>query len=779
MEIDGLTDAEVSQRIKNGQINRAYKDQVKSYGQIIKEHVFTYFNGLNVFLAFLIILSGKWLNMTFIGVVFINTIIGIIQEFKVKRSIDKLKIINAQKAHVIRNGKLQDIDIHELVIDDLVKISAGEQIVCDLEVVDTDFCEMNEAILTGESHPVGKKRGDEILGGTFVSSGEALAKVIRVGEDVYSATLVKKAKHGHRASSQMMDTIQKIIKILSIIIIPVGLLLFRSQYFANKDHAMAIVKTVAGVVGMIPEGLVLLTSLAFVLGVGRLAKKNALVQQMEAIEALARINVLCLDKTGTITTGDLNVIKYISLDDKKDANVLGACAHQSIVNNATQEALKAYFKDNGKYHVTSLIPFSSERKYSGYQLDDGLTYLIGAPDYLLDERYEKQVAYYMKKGYRVLAVTYGTGAHHETYHPLGLIVLNDIIKPDARDTFAFFKKENVKLCIISGDHPDTIARVCMQAGLEDIHACDATQLPDSVEEMAKVINRYNVFGRVKPEQKELIVKAYQQGGYVTGMVGDGVNDVLAIKEADCGIAMANGADAAKSAAHIVLLDSNFSSMTAVVKEGRTIIANIERVSSLYLTKTIYSTCLSLIFAVVGMTYPFTPFQLSIISGFAIGYPSFLITLEKDVKVSSQGFLNHVMSTALPCALTIVTFVTGTLIATAIFGLPQKVFLSYSYVITVFISFIVLVKVCRPFNWYRLFIFLLCASPVAFVINFLSGYLSIYPLTSKRMIYILPFLAASILVENLYARMIHHCTERHTFSIAKDKLVKHCHLPKKK
>lgn len=773
MDYRGLTAQEVEEREAEGKVNKAYKDEVKSYGQIIREHVFTYFNAINVFLALLIILSGKWLNMTFIGVVFVNTLIGIAQEFKVKRSIDKLRIINAQKCHVYRDGKLVTIPIHELVLDDIVSISAGEQIAADLTVLDTSYIEMNEAILTGESDAVEKKRGDEILAGTFVASGTAVAKVIRVGADVYSAKLTQKAKHGHRASSEMMDTIQSIIKVLSIIIIPVGLLLFRSQYFANRDVSTAIVKTVAGVVGMIPEGLVLLTSLSFVIGVGRLAKKNALVQQMEAIEALARIDVLCLDKTGTITTGELQVCDYIPLDDNDCEKEIGACVHATTDNNATQEALQAYFKDPGDIHVQSLVPFSSARKYSSYTLDDGRTFKIGAPDYLLDDRFDKQVQSYMKKGYRVLAVI----LQKEKAIPAGLIVLKDVIKPDARDTFAFFEKEDVRLCIVSGDHPDTVARVCHLAGLKHIAAIDATTLPDDPDELAEIVDQHNVFGRVKPEQKELIVKAYQRKGYVTGMVGDGVNDVLAIKEADCGIAMANGADAAKSAAHIVLLDSRFSSMQAIVQEGRTIIANIERVSSLYLTKTIYSTLLSILFSIIGRSYPFTPFQLSIISGFAIGYPSFLITLEKNVHVASQGFLNHVLKTALPCALTIVTFVAGILAVVTGLGLSEKIFLSYSYIVTIFISFIVLAKVCLPFNKYRLFIFILCASPVAFVINFLSDYLSIAPLTSHVMIYIIPILFLSLVVEELYSNGIHWCMKHHVFRSLKNHVNKYLKIPK--
>lgn len=766
----GLTSSQVKERLDHHQVNRSRHKTSKGYMQIVREHTLTYFNGLNLFLAFLIILSGKYLNMTFIGVVLSNMLIGIAQEFKVKQTIDRLKIVNTAHVQVIRDGQMRDIDPRDLVMDDLVFVASGTQIAADLEVVETSYCEMNESLLTGESDPVKKQKGDELLAGTFVSAGQAYAKVMRVGDDVYATQLAHQARHGHRAASEMKDTIEKIIKVLSIIIIPVGLLLFRSQYFANNNISNAIVKTVAGVVGMIPEGLVLLTSLSFVLGVGRLARKRALVQQMEAIEALARVDVLCLDKTGTITTGDLKVEEVVPLNTSLEmvTAIMQSISHESDVQNATQNALKAYFTALADKHVTKAIPFSSERKYSGYELDGKQAYLLGAPEFLChDPALLQRVTHYSANGLRVLMlgqVPSLTDPSEMT--PLALIVMSDVIKEDCQETFAFFDKEDVSLRIISGDHPLTVERVCKQAGLKHPHAIDASSLPDDEEALAKMVEDYNVFGRVRPEQKEKLVHAFQKNGHVTAMVGDGVNDVLAIKESDCGIAMANGADAAKSAAHIVLLDSNFFSMVEIVKEGRTIIANIERVCSLYLTKTLYSTMLSIFFSISGKTYPFTPFQLSIISGFAIGYPSFFITLEKDVKVASKGFLNHVIKTALPCALAITTMVIFVTLGAHLLHLSHNVMLSYSYLITVFVSFIVLLKICLPFNAYRLFIFLLCASPVLFVINFLSHYLSILPLFNRAMLMVLPMLGVSLFIEEAYARMIHLCVKYHVVTYLK-------------
>lgn len=774
MEYHGLNQDEVNERIRHHQVNIVKDDRSKSYRQIIKDHTLTYFNALNIFLAFLIILSGKFVNMTFIGVVFVNTIIGIIQEFKVKSTIDQLKIVTTKHVKTFRDGELKDLNVDELVLDDVIKVEAGEQIACDLKVLETSFIEMNESLLTGESVPVVKKVDDEILAGTFVASGSAICQVIRVGNDVYSTKLSAKAKRGNKAASEMRDTIDRIIKVLSILIIPVGLLLFRSQYFANKNISNAIVKTVAGVVGMIPEGLVLLTSLSFVLGVGRLAKKRALVQQMEAIEALARVDVLCLDKTGTITTGAIHVEEVKSLHNTSNEailNVMNIISFESDVHNATQEALKGYFTKQSESHVLDALPFSSRRKYSGYHLDNGKTYLLGAAEMLTkDPQILREVEDYAKNGLRVLMLTEAKDFEGTQIKEMALILMSDEIKSDAKETFDFFHQEDVSLRILSGDHPATVTRVLNRLGRQNIQAIDARELPDHEDELAKVVDHYQVFGRVKPEQKEMIVHAFQKSGHITGMVGDGVNDVLAIKEADCGIAMANGADAAKSAAHIVLMDSNFSSMIEIVKEGRTIIANIERVSSLYLTKTIYSACLSLLFGILGRVYPFTPFQLSIISGFAIGYPSFFIALEHDVKVSSKGFLAHVLKTALPCALTIVTYVTFLVIAQGLLGYSEKLFLSYSYIVTIFVSFIVLFKVCYPMNAYRLLIFLLCSVPVFFVVNFLSHYLSIYALLDRHMLYVLPVLASTIFVCGLYTRVINLFVKYHIVGNVKQRLL---------
>lgn len=747
-ELKGLSQQEVKERIEQGQVNYTGQSISKTKKEIVKQHTLTYFNFLNIFLSVLIMISGQLQNLTFIGVMVANTILGIIQEFKVKKTIDKLSVVTVEKVKTLRDGQLIDVPVEELVMDDIIFLQTGNQIGTDCQVVENHALEINESLLTGESVPVKKKENDEIYAGTFVVAGSGYAKVIRVGNANYSTKLVNQAKHKNLASSEMRDSIEKIIKVMSIIIVPVGILLFRAQYKAMpNDFNTALVKTVGGVIGMIPEGLVLLTSLSFVLGVGRLAKKKALVQQMESIEALSRVDVLCLDKTGTITTGELKVKHIVPISDQYTremiCDIMGSFAFLVDDINPTQKALMNYFTKNDKYHKKSEVPFSSERKYRAITFDDDRSFVLGAPEFLTDNKeILDQVSGYSEFGLRVLLLgeaDYLEEGHYHSLIPVCLITISDIIKEDAHDTFDYFKSQGVSIKVLSGDNPLTVSRVCTLAGLDNANNyMDASTLPDTVDEMKQVLGETCVFGRVKPEQKQLIIKAFQENGHVVGMVGDGVNDVLAIKDADCGIAMANGADAAKQAAHIVLLDSNFSSMKEIVNEGRVIIANIEKVSSLYLTKTIYSTILSLIFGFFCLTYPFTPFQLSLVSGMAIGLPSFIITLEHDTTMSSKGFLTHVIHTALPCALSVVVLVLFNFLLKWVFFLNAKYFSTYSFLVTIFISFIVLFKVSKPLNFLRKFNIGLNILLTIGCLYAIPTYFYMYPITDLRVIIVVAF-----------------------------------------
>lgn len=639
-------------------------DASRSRWDIIASHTFTYFNFLNLVLAGLVILSGQQKNMLFIGIVVTNALIGIIQELKVKKLIDALSVVTATKARLVYlkdegkdkdpwpAGEIREVLIEELKVGDIIRVSLGDQIPVDCETVYSQGLEVNESLLTGESLAVLKQEGDTLYSGSSVVAGTAIGRVIHVGEDSYATKLVKRAKTKRRATSEMQIAIKRIIKYVGYVIFPIGLVLFYIQrQVAQNTVSDSLVNTVAGVLGMIPEGLVLLTSISFILGVGRLAKKNALVQEMEAIEALARVDVLCMDKTGTITTGELKVESVISLGHTPDGiidKMMGGISHAFEEMNNTTQALRAYFAKTEDLEVVDKIPFSSKRKCMGITiLQEGVRkqYFLGAPEYLTENREVLQKAgHFAEEGMRVLLLV-GEGRK-----PMALVVLSDIIKEDAPETFRFFREKDVDIKILSGDNPVTVSAVGKRAGLNDADRwVDARDLPDDIEKLRAEIHKYTVFGRVSPEKKQLIVKTLEEEDKVTGMVGDGVNDVLALKDADCGIAMASGSDAAKQSAHIVLLDSDFSSMKEIVKEGRTIISNIERVSTLYLTKTLYSVMLCVLFIILGKSYPFIPIQLSLIGATAIGIPSFVLALEQHEDTIPRGFLRNVLRISLPAA----------------------------------------------------------------------------------------------------------------------------------
>lgn len=679
---------------------------IRTKAQIIRSHTLTYFNFLNLILAVLVLISGQYKNMLFMGIVVSNSLIGIVQELKVKSLIDRLAVITATKAKRIQGKNIEEIPIEQIQRKDHLAISTGDQIVADCLVLTSEGLEVNESLLTGESLPVLKQAGDTLHSGSFVVAGSGTGEVIRTGEDCYASKLVKKAQTKRRATSEMQDAIKKIIRYVSYAIIPIGIALFSIQYYrAGNTLSNSLVSTVAGVLGMIPEGLVLLTSVSFILGVGRLARKKALVQEMEAIEALARVNVLCLDKTGTITTGELSVEKVIPLQSSTNeiTSIMGGLAFAFSESNATNDALRKYFSPNYDLKITNQVPFSSTRKYMGISTK-GNNYILGAPDFLTTEKSVlTEVSKYSQQGLRVLllcscSVLCQRREDLSQTTPLGLIVLADCIKTDARETFRFFYKQGVDVKIISGDNAATVSYVGQEAGIPKADAyIDATTLPSDPVLLAEEVNKYTVFGRVTPEQKQEIVKAFQANGSIVGMVGDGINDVLALKDADCGVSMANGADAAKHAAHIVLMDSDFASMPAIAKEGRTIIANIERVSALYLTKTIYSVLLCVIFIIIGKSYPFIPIQLSLIGGTAIGIPSFLLALERHDEVTTSGFLRHVLRISLPSAISLVLLLCGIQICRPIFAWSDILVRTLNMLIGGAVSITVVGLVCRPWN----------------------------------------------------------------------------------
>lgn len=761
----GLTQAQVEKRIRLGRVNDTGENIFKTKKEIIKDHTLTYFNFLNLALGCLILISGQIKNITFMGVIIINSLIGIAQEMKVKNLVDKLSVITASKARVIRDEKEQEIPIQEVVVDDVMLVSTGDQICADSVVLESNGLEVNESMLTGESKPVRKKAGDRLMSGSFLTAGTAVVQVVHVGEDNYAYQLMKKAKTKKRATSEMQTTIKRIIKVVGVVIIPVGILLYLSQRNASgANFSDALVSTVAGVIGMIPEGLVLLTSISFILGVGRLAKKRALVQEMEAIEALARVNVLCLDKTGTITTGKLEVVNVLGVNGTEESRVEQVMNHLAFafddVNN-TQEALMAYFVRRENWTVKEKIPFSSDRKYRAIRYAAEGCFVLGAPDFLIEDDAElkEQVDRFSEEGLRVLLL----GTCEEIYPedgrvtgvtPIGLIVISDCIRPEAMDTFRYFREQNVDIKVISGDNPVTVSQIAVKAGLEGGERyVDASTLPSDPRELAEVVGQYSVFGRVKPEQKQQLVRAYQANKKVVGMVGDGVNDVLALKDADCGIAMAAGSDAAKQVAHIVLLDSNFACLKNIVSEGRTIITNIERVSSLYLTKTIYSMILCILFIVMQREYPFIPIQLSWMSTVAIGIPSFILTLERTEAVNSSGFLRYVMRYALPTALTMVVSMLMIQLFRPFWGQDDVLTSTMNLLIGTAVSMILVARVCQPMNLLRR---TLC---ISIVVIFLAGilvapgFLGIYPIFRWEVAFVIPMICMTYQLTGLFSWMV--------------------------
>lgn len=778
---EGLTSLEAEQRKEQGLVNVTDNNIFKTKKEIIITHTVTYFNFLNLFLGILVLISGQYKNITFMGVIIINSIIGIFQEMKVKKLVDQLSVITASKARVIRDGKEQEILIDEVVMDDLVVVENGGQICADCIVLESDSIEVNESMLTGESKPVRKSAGDKLLSGSFLVAGTGVGKVEHVGEENYAAELARKAKTKKRATSEMQRSIKRIIKVLGVLIIPIGILLYRSQInVSGATFSESLVGTVAGVIGMIPEGLVLLTSVTFILGVGRLAKKRALVQEMEAIEALARVNVLCLDKTGTITTGDLEVVDLVAVGGEgleRLEQVMNEMSYAFDDINNTQKALMKRFKQTKIWRISGKIPFSSDRKYRAVRFENEGCYVLGAPEFLNreDEELRQKVYAYSAEGLRVLLLGKCGDIHEDTGEvenviPVGLIVISDCIRPEAMDTFRYFREQQVDIKVVSGDNPMTVSQIAVKAGLEGGERfIDANELPEDFQELCREVEKYSVFGRVKPEQKQRIVQAYQANKKVVGMVGDGVNDVLALKDSDCGIAMAAGSDAAKQVAHIVLLDSNFACLKNIVSEGRTIITNIERVSSLYLTKTIYSVLLCVIFILLERPYPFIPIQLSWISATAIGIPSFILALEHTESVNSSGFLRHVLRIALPSAVTMVMSLLVIQILGRFWNMEETMTYTFNLLVGGAVAMMVVVRVCYPMNWLRRtlsigVIVIFCAGILA-----LPELLGIYRIFRWEMVLMIPLLCMVLVFFKIFTEFAEGCFKIRRW--IKDKLKK--------
>ena len=715
--LTGLTDEQVNERIEQGKVNADENPNTRTYKQIVRENTLTFFNFLNLVLLVLVLLVGSYKNAFFVCIIIINTLIGIAQEIRAKKTIDKLAILTAKKSIVIREGKKWTVPTEELVLDDLVCLKTGDQVPADAKVLEGSV-EVNESLLTGESDNLPKNVGDELFSGSFVTAGEACCQIIHVGKDNYAAQITSEAKEFKRHNSELKNSLNAILKVISIIIVPLGALLFYKQYYiVGNTFKAAVVSMVAGVLGMIPEGLVLLTSVALTLGALVLANKKTLVQELYCIETLARVDTLCLDKTGTITEGTMCVERVESwcesllrnlTEDKEEPDegrmlqdqeiqpenaetqnpdtgsqteadqaetidetaalqdiheiedMMGNLMYVLKDQNATIDALRKRFPTKTSMTPEHIIPFSSDRKYSGAVFEDRGTYLMGAAQFLFPEGREEILDVcqkYAQEGLRVLTLAHSSQMAEGTelpadLEPVALLLLTDVIREEAPDTLKFFDSQEVDLKVISGDDPVTVSAIAKRAGLKNAESyVDATTL-ETEEDLEEAVSKYSVFGRVTPQQKKEMVQALQKQGHTVAMTGDGVNDVLALKEADCSIAMAQGSDAAKNIANVVLLDSNFASMPHIVNQGRRVVNNIRTAASMFLIKTMFSVMLSLLTIFFGNTYPFEPIQMSLISACAVGIPTFLLAQENNYDKIDHTFLRHVFLNAFPAAITI-------------------------------------------------------------------------------------------------------------------------------
>ena len=749
----GLTSEEVSLRVSEGCTNAVKESNTRSVKEIILSNIFTYFNLVFSLLAVCIILVGSFRDLTFMPIVIINTVIGIVQELRSKKALDKLSLLAVPTSTVIRDGAEQSISSTDIVLDDIVLLSAGDQISADATLLDGTV-HVNESMLTGESDEIPKNAGDSLLSGSFVVSGHCRARIEAVGDDSYIAKLSREAKKMKKQSkSEMMISLSRLVRAIGIIIIPVGFLLFHNQHnILGLDIQRSVVSSVAAVVGMIPEGLYLLTTVALAVSTINLARKRTLVHDLNCIEALARVNVLCVDKTGTITKPSMNVEELILLcPDRFDEDDAAAIIRDHIGNlrdrNETGLALEKRFGKPNYRAAESILPFSSATKYSGAVYNEDEIYLLGAPDILLGSRYPEYaelIQPHADSGLRVLlSAMYDGDIVNEAFDcsrvfPISLILLSNELRDNAHETFEYFAKQGVEIKVISGDNPATVSNIALKAGINGAEKyIDATTLTNEIK-LRAAATEYTVFGRVTPEQKKKLVLALKAAGKTVAMTGDGVNDVLALKSADCSIAMASGSDAACQVSQLVLLNSDFSAMPSVVDEGRRVINNIERSAALFLVKNIFSFTLAIISMIAVLPYPITSSQLSLVSVITIGIPSFFLALEPDFKPISGHFLSNVLLRALPAGLTDVLIILGIIAFSFAFDMPSPEMSTVSVILLSLVGLMMLYRTCIPFTKIRKVLFGGVIVLLAFSILFLKNIFALSPLSYGETLVIVVF-----------------------------------------
>lgn len=752
----GLTSQQVQEHRLHGWTNKAVEPPSKTTKEIVHENVFTYFNLIFVVLAVLLCLVGSFRDLTFLPVIIANTLIGIIQEIRAKQVLDKLTMLNAPRASVVRDGKRTVINAEDLVVDDIVIFKAGDQVCADAEVSAGEV-QVNESLLTGEADEITKRKGDKLMSGSFIVSGQCHARLDKVGEDSYISKLTLQAKAMQsKEQSEMIRSLDKLVKCVGVAIIPIGIVLFSQAFFIQHDgFRESVTSMIAAVIGMIPEGLYLLASVALAVSSIRLAQKKVLLHDMKCIETLARVDVLCVDKTGTITENTMKVQKLIKTDeyDEKEKGglslLVGDFAAAMTNDNITMAALKEYFTKTSGKKVLSKTGFSSATKYSSVTFEDG-AYVLGAPEFVLKEKYDdyaEEITEYASTGSRVLAfgIYDGEVDGKPLTHgilPFGFVLLANPIREAAKETFEYFAEQGVEVKVISGDNPVTVSNVAKQAGIKNADRyVDASEFEDE-QSMRKALLNNTVFGRVTPSQKRKFVRILKEAGHTVAMTGDGVNDVLALKDADCSIAMASGSDAAAQASQLVLLESDFSCMPEVVLEGRRVVNNIQRSASLFLVKNIFSFLLSVASVVFMFTYPLEPSQVSLISMFTIGVPAFFLALEPNKNMIKGHFLTNVLLKALPAALTDALAVAALVIFGRTFDVSSTDISTAATMLLAIVGFMILYKISAPMNKIRFSIVSGCIAGLLFCSIFLKDLFAITSMTKECIMLFVVFAIAT-------------------------------------
>lgn len=758
----GLSADQVESRRQRGLVNGTDEIKTKTIGQIILSNLITPFNILNIILAALILMVGSYKNLLFMGVIISNILIGTFQEIRAKKTIDKLKLIAAPMAHVVRDGTKKDLPICDLVLDDIMLLIAGNQVCADGYVVEGE-CEVNEALITGESNPIPKQVGDHLLSGSFIGSGNCYVRIEHVGADNYAAKITASAKYLKKPNSEIMTWINKIIKLIGYAIIPIGLLLFYKQIFiSGQDFPIAITSTVAALIGMIPEGLVLLTSVVLAVSVIRLAQHNALVQELYSIETLARVDTLCLDKTGTITEGTMQVDEIVPLcgfSQQETEDAIAALMNVLSSEDPTSNALRGLGHDAPQWKCTDTVSFSSARKWSGASFSETGSFILGASEFVMKDGFEEirtLVEKHSEQGERVLLLAHSDGRFHEKglpddISPLALILLSDKIRKNARKTLEYFAAQGVDIKVISGDNAIAVANIAKKAGLRTAdNFVDATTLKD-YEDIKVAAAKYSVFGRVTPQQKLELIKALKEQKHTVAMTGDGVNDVLALKESDCSIAMASGSDAARTVSQVVLLDSNFASMPRIVNEGRRSINNLQRSASLFLVKAISSSIIAVLFIFLSFDYPFQPIQFTLINAVTIGIPSFILALEPNKERIHGKFIVNVIKKSIPGAATMVFNIILLMAISNFMSFSPIQISTLAVIITGYTGLLTLFKVCLPFNFKNMTLFLLMTIAFIVALIFFKSLFAVVSLTLPMVFVLVPmmFVATSLMAVILH------------------------------